>query len=457
MKKQPKKTNFLLLIAISFLSVFSYAQTSTINEFLKEANFLKEGKMSGYYRNSDNSGDYNIYSSEFNFQIVKVVKENGNVVSFDIDFEAKPTMTMKPSDPVSPIFWTCTNSDFWYVICYKEHLILLNDHPAKNPNYSIKRWFKYNLGMKERINAGINASQGKIQPPFSKEEIDTFLKPFVGARNNMKDAEAAAAKKAADDHYAKFGIKGKEVVKIEIQAETGAKFGFGSNLKYGIVATLKDGTVIKTKNIGGEGYESDYDIKLDGLLEDSYSSSSPLKVSTKPYKYLGDYFKISATSKHHTTIKTEKKIIFTYDQPVKLDFSGLNSTGRGNDGTSVRIDVKPVKHSENGQEVLEYKIYDAEGNLIHSLRLKRDVLLTVISNGGKGGDETNNSKNVNKLADDGGDGGSITLNLDLKVGDNYQFEYTNIGGKGGKNAANSLNNGKDGRDGRFTKNVKSIN
>jgi hypothetical protein len=451
MKRKINNFKWILLTLTFMLGVeIDYKAQSTFNDFVKEANFLKEGKMGGYYRQSGNEGPYNIRSSEFNFQITKVVKENGNVVSFDIDFEARPTMTMKPSDPVAPIFWTCTNNDFWHVICYKEHLIVLNDHPANNPNYSIKQWYKYNLGMKERVNAGIIGPQGKIVPPFSKEELDTFLKPFVSSRNDMKADQAAAAKKAAEEHFAKYSIKGKEVIKIEINAKYDTKIGQGSAFSYGISATLKDGSVIKTKNIGGEGYIEDYDIIVEGNLEAPYSGQI---IGYKPTDHKGDYIYISVKSKYHPTLqKAEKKVVFTYNQPVTLNFTSIYTNRDGVSGPTVRVDVKVVTHSETKEELLEYRIYDETGNMTHKIRLKRDVMLKVISNGANAQD-----RQKDDVCGNGGDGGIITLNVDPKVGDNYQFEYSNIGGKGGVNKDSPLRSGIGGKDGRFTKTVKTIN
>jgi hypothetical protein len=449
MKQIINKTKMLLLAAIGLITINLTAQ-ATFTDFVKEANFLKEGKMGGYYRRSDNEGPYNIYSAQFNFKISKVVKENGNVVSFDIEYEARPVMTMKPSDPVAPIFWTCTNSDFWYVIFYKEHLIVLNDHPAKNPNYGIKKWFKYNIGMKERMTAGIKGPEGKIEPPLTKEELDAFLKPFVGARNNMKADEAAAAKKAQEEHYAKYSIKGKDVIKIEIIATYDAKIGQGSAFSYGISATLKNGSVIKTKNIGGEGYIEDYDIVIEGNLENPYSGQI---IGYKPSKHQGDFIYISAKSKHHPSLpKAEKKVVFTYNQPVTLNFTSIYTNRDGVSGPTVRVDVKVVTHTETKEELLEYRIYDDAGNMTHKIRLKRDIMLKVISNGANAQD-----RQKNDICGNGGDGGNITLNIDPKVGDNYQFDYSNIGGKGGTNRDSPLRNGAFGRDGRFTKNIKTIN
>ncbi|MBK6835528.1 MAG: hypothetical protein IPG89_15135 [Bacteroidetes bacterium] len=136
-----------------------------------------------------------------------------------------------------------------------------------------------------------------------------------------------------------------------------------------------------------------------------------------------------------------------------LNFNGQWTTSNGDNGKSVRIDVKTAKHSETGEEILEYKIYDDIGKLIHVVKLKRDVLLKVSCNGGY----ADKQYNAEKRAGNGGNGGNITLNVDPSVGDNYQFDYSNIGGNAGTNTKNPLNNGTNGRDGKFTKNVKTVN
>jgi hypothetical protein len=434
---------------------------SNFEEFVKHANFIKEGNTHGYYEtNGHNSNLYSVHLASYDFKIGKVVKEGNNVTSFEILFRGNAHF--KPDNNETPIYWTPTtefHSEYKYAICMNEHLIFLSDDPTTGKDFRVLGWFKMgNLAMKDRLKIELNAAKNVFTPiVFTKEEIIAFLKPFIDARNAQKDQAAAIAKKAADEHYQKFGIKGKDVVKLEIEAKHDVNFGFGSGFKFGVIATLKDGSVIKTKEIGGEGYESDYEIVIGCDLETNNITAYPYCVGTKPYNYAGDYVKISVKSKHHNNLSVEKKLVFTYNQTVKLDFSGRASTHDGSSGKSIRIDVKPVKHSETGEEILEYRIYDEDGKLTHKLRLKRDALLKINANGGDGGNHSKHETNYSKNAGNGGAGGNITLNLDPKVGDNYQFDYTSNGGKGGINHSNALRGGSDGKEGKFTKNVKTIN
>jgi hypothetical protein len=440
------KTSFLIFMMIG-ISINSFAQ-STYIDFIKTANFLKENKsMYGYFnQGTDVAPKYASYEGSRKLEIQTVERVEGNVVSFKLDFAYIVSGILKPNSNDFPTYWTAGST---VMVCYNEHLIVLTADPAISDNFSIKQWFKIGkMGIKEKIAADIASNGTGVKLPFTKEELIAHLKPFVDASRANKKNKEANAKAAAEAHLAKYSIKGKDVVNIEIETKyNNASFGVGSTFEYGIIATLKDGTVIKTKNWGGEGYMEDYNIVVAGSYENG-------KVSSKPFKYLGDYVLISVSSKHHSSIKkVEKKLVFTYDQTVALNFNGNWTTSNGDPGKSIRVDVKVVNHSETNEEILEYKIYDDMGKLIHVVRLKRDALLKVSCNGGYADKEYNASK----IAGNGGDGGNITLNLDPKVGDNYQFDYTNIGGNAGINVKNSFNNGRNGRDGKFTKNIKPIN
>ncbi|MBK6835527.1 MAG: hypothetical protein IPG89_15130 [Bacteroidetes bacterium] len=217
-----------------------------------------------------------------------------------MDFAYIVTDKLKPNATDFPTYWTAGST---VVVFYKEYLIILSADPATSDDFEIKQWFMLGkMGIKEKITADMNYSSNKIKPPFTKEELILHLKPFVDASRANKSNKEANAKAAAAEHLAKFSIKGKDVTKIEIETKyNSSSFGVGSTFDYGIIATLKDGSTIKTSNLGGEGYMDDYNVVVSGSYENG-------KVSSKPFKYLGDYVLISVTSKHHATMKKVEKI-----------------------------------------------------------------------------------------------------------------------------------------------------
>ena len=450
MKQIINKTKMMLLLIVTVcLTNSAMAQTPYL-DFIKHASFLKESSGHGFYQQSNKEQ----YGSPWKFSVDNIKKENGNIVSFKMDFGAGDIITFIPNDKDVPTFWTTTEpgrfDNYRFLVLMKEHFLFLKAHPAKDPNYDVTKWFKFGKqGLKDVIK--FQDPKAFTTAPFTKAEITEFLKPMVSARNSNVENEAAQAKAAAEAHKAKYSIKGKEITKIEIQTTHDAKIGQGSAFDYGVVATLKDGSTIKTKNLGGEGYIEDYDITVEGNLESNLSGQF---ISYKPNSHKGDYVLVSAKSKHHPTLsKADKKVILTYDKSVILDFTSVYIKRDGEPGPNLRIDVKVVNHTETKEEILEYRIYDEKGEMTHKIRLKKDVLLKVISNGAK----SQNRREVTNQCGNGGDGGNITLNVDPKVGTDYNFDYSNIGGAGGTNQDNALRNGASGRDGKFTKNVKTVN
>lgn len=437
-----------ITVALTLMAGSAFSQVTLQNaydEFVKTADILKEGDMKAYYILSDG-----VNSEEYSntFKISEIKKENGKIVSFKLDMDNYSEDIFTPNHKETPYYWKGKNSNI--AVIYKEYIVLGSYGAPGDANYRIQKFVKIGSGKKGMFQ-GMFASSAQIKNPFTKEEVLESVKPFMEAdkqrlANEEKNKEAAAAA-----HREKYSIKGKDVTKIEIEANHGAKLGHGAKFTYGIIATLKDGSKIKTKNLGGEGYLDDYEVTIHGDIDGDLLN--PNTISLKPYNYKGDYIQISAKSKHHPSLAgVNQKYVLTYDLPIELNFSGLNSTVDGDPGKSLRIDVKVVNHSETKEEILEYRIYDESSNLINKFRLRRDVQFRIISNGGNGGDKRKDSQ-----CGRGGDGGNITLNLDPKVGDDYQFDYQNMGGKGGINKDNSFRNGTDGRDGRFTKNVKTIN
>lgn len=448
-----------LVTAVAILSVAHCALgqvtlQNAYDEFVKAADVLKEGDMKAYHKYpQDEAFEFTEYSSPF--KIKNIVKENGKVASFEMEMSNYESAKFVPNHKETPVFWKKVTGEAYYkfAIIYKENILIgeTNGFDHFQKEFLIIGWVKIGSGKKGLFQGMFQSGGGKEKAPFTKQEVLDYLKPFIEANKQRLENEEKNKNAAAEAHREKHSIKGKDVSKIEIEVIHEPKLACGNKFKYGVVATLKDGTVIKTKELGGEGYIDDYEFTINGNLDTDYLKGHI--IGLKPYAYKNDYIQIVAKSKHHPSVTTtSKKYVLTYDQPITLDFSGLNSTGEGNPGKSLRIDVKVINHSETKEEVLEYRVYDDQAKMLHQFRLRRDIPFKVVSNGGKGGDKSKDSQGGK-----GGDGGNISLNLDPKVGEDYQFDYQNFGGQGGINKDYSYKNGAPGRDGRFTKTVKTIN
>lgn len=450
--KYMKKIIFGLVLGIFTSAVF--AQTEAYTEFVKKASFLQENKKMGGFNcflcEKEQERYYEMRDGDYIFEVLTVKRENGNVKSFFVNYP-KDFMNMEivPNDTEAPTCWVFAKPyQQTYIVMYQEFVVFLSNDPAVDPNFFIRGWFKVGpLTAKEKLKANLEQMEKKIKPPFTKEDIAADCKASVDAKISANANNKANAETKAAEHKAKYSIKGKKVTKIEIVNTYPKDFFVGSKFTFGIVATLADGSQIKTKELGGEGNMEDYNVVITGdhiKNYDGYEVGSNLKNNK------GDYILIEANSIHHTDLKkVSAKMVLTYNQPLKFNYSGRGSNIQGDNAENIRVEIKQVKHSETGETLLEYRIYNSKG-LDKTVRVQPTQVLELTANGGNSGyTSLSNGKNYR-----GGDAGNITLYIDPTVGDNYRFEYSNRGGKGGSDSRYLP--GGDGRDGSFTKKVQAI-
>ena len=70
----------------------------------------------------------------------------------------------------------------------------------------------------------------------------------------------------AEEKRAKFGIKGKEVVSLTIEPSQYNKLYQGQVFNFDIVATLKDGSKLSTR----QGFLDEYNIRVEGLEKNEF-------------------------------------------------------------------------------------------------------------------------------------------------------------------------------------------
>lgn len=426
----------LLIVLCGFIQPL-YSQTQAYTDFVKKADFLKECKQLGGFDNS-----WKI-SSSFVFEIVSVKRENGNVVSFTVNYGSDIRgEEIKPNETEAPTYWNFSGTK---LVMYKEWIVFLSADPAEDDGFKPVKWFKLApISAKEEFKMELSKKPSTI---IKAEEIKTEYASSIAAKKSAKVVAQANAKAQAEEHKAKYSIKGKKVSKLEIVTKAPANFGVGSKFTLGVVATLADGTVIKTKSLGGEGYLDDYQITVDGKPASNFYAENEVGSWLDPQK--GDYVLVEAASVHHPDLKkASTKVTLNYNLPLKFNYNGRGGNVQGDNADNIRVEVKNVKHTETGVTLVEYRIYTSKG-LDKIVRLEPSQTLELTANGGNSGSYSANGKNSR-----GADAGNITLYVDPAVGNNYRFEYSNKGGKGGSDA--KYLRGEDGRDGTFTKTVQTI-
>jgi hypothetical protein len=441
----------ILSLAFGVLAIGAKAQTAAYTEFVKKANFLQDNKKMGGFNcflcDEEKNRYYEMRDGDYMFEVLSVKRENGNVKSFFVNYP-KDQMNQEiiPNDTDAPTCWVYARPyQQTYIVMYKEYVVFVSNDPAVDPNFFIRGWFKVGpLNVKEKLQANLEQMEKKVKVPFTREELVADCKASVDAKKLANTNAKANADAKAAEHKAKYSIKGKKVTKIEIVNTYPKDFCVGSKFTFGIVATLADGSQIKTKELGGEGYMEDYKVVITGDHKKNYDG---YEVGSNLKNNKGDYILIEANSVHHAELKkVSAKMVLTYNQPLKFNYNGQGSNFQGDNADNIRVEIKSVKHSETGEKLLEYRIYTSKG-LDKTVRIQPIQVLELSANGGNSG--TGGSKNNR-----GGDAGNITLYVDSTIGDDYRFEYLNFGGKASRDS--KYITAPDGRDGTFTKKVQAI-
>lgn len=430
----------------------SMAQTSTYADFVKKADFLKKSpKMGGCYASTEKEGKYvyTIATMDYRAEIVSVEKKEGPVSSFVLNLGNDCwESVVKPNDATFPTHWVAPGSDD-PIVFFKEYFIELEKVPTDVASLRVRSWYKISgLTIKENLKYQMDGPKGLIEPPFTMEELYADMKPFLDA-SKAGAAAAEANKKAAEAaHLAEYSIKGKTVTKLEVITNNFTKLGYGSTLKVGVQATLSDGTVIKTKNLGGEGYLEDYEIKVTGNVMKDYSGDYIVGQNPSAKE---DVVRMEVSSKHHASLAKASNIVaFTYDANVNLFFNGRYITNNhGEPGETLKMEVRSIVHSMNGEKLVEYKIVRPDASIV-VVRLKPENVLKVSAQGADGDYSFDQAKN-------GGNGGNITVYVDPKVGSNYNLVTDVSGGNRGVVPKKEYIQSSPGNEGKVTIITQQLN
>lgn len=304
------------------------------------------------------------------------------------------------------------------------------------------------------------------------EYAKSVFKNQSSARANVKEQKAAIAEA---DRKAN-SLESKSVNKIEIQLVNQPKkvAHFSEAIKYGVVATLKDGTILKTKNLGGKLPWSDFNLKHKGCS----NTIDEVRVDEDAKALKEDRISIQVISKYHPTLKASKLINTTNNVSIRVNQNGFWGHERhkhmtvfqGKDGQhagrgdNLTVKVKTVAHKQTGQKINKIEIYNtSKKKLVARYKLAPDTELTINTLGGggmNGWEGSDNSPNGGN-GGNGGAGGNVTFIKDPSV-TKHNIIINTSGGKGGNGgkpkyaSASRGANGSRGENGRIIKETKSI-
>lgn len=305
-----------------------------------------------------------------------------------------------------------------------------------------------------------------------EDYIAATYKNQTNARANVKEERAAQVEIDRKNN----SLQGKEVAKIEIQfvSQPTQVAHFSPVIFYGVVATLKDGTVLKTSGLGGKLPWDDFKISHEGCS----NTIDEIRVDNDATNIPNDKVVLNVASIYHPTLKVSKALNTTNDVAVQISRSGFRGIDRhdhvvvlqgvdgqnAGDGEHLVVKVVTVKHKQTGEPLNKIEIFSTSKNMVVTrLKLTPSTELIVNANGGKGMDGSKGyaSKTTGGNGGHGGNGGNVTIIKDPSVG-NCIITVNNAGGKGGSggptNSPNGLkgNTGNTGSDGNTSTQTKSI-
>jgi len=305
-----------------------------------------------------------------------------------------------------------------------------------------------------------------VNKSIASYAIATF-KNQTGARANVKEAKAELAETERKIN----SLEGKLVKKIEIQllSNPSKVAHFSEAIKYGVIATLKDGGILKTSNLGGKIPWDDFVLTHEGAS----NTVDEVRVDENAANIPNDLIKLKITSKYHSSLKASKSINTTNDLSIQVNQNGFWGWERhkymtvfqGVDGQhagradNLVVKVKTVSHKQTGVKINKIEIYNTtDEKLVAQYKLSPSTELIINAKGGQGAKGSKGRKSDNKGGNggNGGAGGNVTI---IKAPSVLKCNITinNHGGKGGNGGAPYYSSGIKGDRGVSGDNGKIIN
>ncbi len=412
-----KKSILLLLITVLFANLNSFSQGG--NQ-IEQADFLKEKKT---FKIFENYGDCeNIkYTQRYKTKVLKLERGiDGKVTSFKLDQVSNGTsgFTFVPAGIVEfgdgqytePTSWICGSR---HAIIYNKGIYFLGSYdPFKKLD---KLCFDEVYGKKGATN----------------EDLKDYIRPYVEARQEAENQNNNATK----NFKAENTIKGKDVENIEIVYIKHPKEGVGTNydigyfdsFDVGVIATLENGSIIKTANIGGKGFKHEYDITFRGAGS-GYLDDYPYKIHSHTDDFTEDYLFIHVESDYHDNLIATKKVTLNYDKSISLYYDLKSQWSDYHKGFVIEdliIEINNHKHTENGNNLLEYRISQGNEYLLSRLRMHPDQLVKINNEIGGVKLITNGITNYNLKYRDEGTLGAYTYYSNDDTEDSYETDNTN--------------------------------
>jgi len=413
------------------------------------------------------SGQYNVYKLNSKKKFEKIKKawpieftKNGSNVSKVLVKRAGILDELFEADiPGYPAYFAFKNFRLSFIEDYAVYYEWNGKQQAKTKYVLVK------------LGGSFNENFESINKDVATYAIATF-KNQTGARANVKEAKAELAEVERKVN----SLEGKSVSKIEIQlvSKPSIVAHFSEAIRYGVLATLKDGSILKTPNLGGKIPWNDFILSHEGAS----NTIDEVRVDENAANIPNDMIKLKITSKYHSSLKALKSINTTNNLSVQVNQNGFWGWERhkymvvfqGVDGQhagradNLVVKVKTVSHKQTGVKINKIQIYNTtDDKLVAQYKLLPSTELIINAKGGQGDNGKKGRKSENKGGNggNGGAGGKVTIIKDPSVS-KCNITINNHGGRGGNGGAPYYstgikgNSGVSGDNGKISNQVKTV-
>jgi hypothetical protein len=301
-----------------------------------------------------------------------------------------------------------------------------------------------------------------------KTTLENYRKDIKNLQSATRSTRIEENTLLAEKETKENSLEGKEIKAINLKLiDSKTDIGMLSMVSIGIEVVLVDGTILKTKNLGGKTPYADFEFEVKG---GDYAGGD-FKVANDSRKIPNDKLEISTWSKYDPKmVKGIFSLPINYKNDIFYQYQGASGSngrgmtvglneygGNGKDGRSVKIQAENIQI--NGTNIIKIIITDYEtGDLLSEAKIHQESSLTINVNGGNGGSGVDGSGNYSGNGADGGNagnGGNVILSGNASS--NLKIVVMNTGGKGGSGGSaksasySSGNRGADGIKGTFIK------
>jgi len=390
-------------------------------ERLSKMNF-KNKDFTYFHGGSENNGFGREYSSTEKNDITWSYDEELDVISYTRDEEHSWMNKKYVRSAINPaVYYRNTlqysNShckhirDVPGVVVYKDAIIMfkqvnfidlryftVNDYGKScvvskdDFRYSIDQVHFFNNSHKEATNKSFDEFKAEVKDFIDANwKLKTQEEIVTHEANAYKDWVFKTQAKGYDQ-----SLKGKQIKSIEIEFKTQRVISYGKKFEVGIIATMTDGSIEKTTNIGGELPVEAFSIYAEGarFLEDAKFQTWDDFFTMESESWEDAHFRlvndnevhVSAHFIHDKNVKTKKNLYFNYAEHVEKkplwhvldknengDLPNVKCTAKAVvtektiKGGATAYNIKLIIQSPNGEDDFNYTV-GADGKITFELK-----------------------------------------------------------------------------------------